>query len=590
MHPALPTLICLLVALCCAPAAQSAVARDPWPPRSSSDPVFVHLGEERWDEPDGANVLSKVVSESARYRPAMVTLSGDKAANGTAAALGAWRGFMAPYERAGIPYFAAIGNSDRRAPAGFRPGLQGLGLMPAGGSSLEPYKDVFADRPYPFGDGRPYGNPELARITRPGDDPRGASTHYFVDTGAVRWIFLDNSCWSISRCDAVQSPRFPDSEGSQGQFDWLERRAAEASRAGRTVFVVMHMPTRDPRDQSASAPESRMHVMGKRRSFPDNPRFEEVAERTGVDAVFVAHIKAQTLYKGQGRVPYYVDGGAGGSLHTKGPVGTDHGYWHGYRLVRVSRGRVLTDAVPIFVDGGITLQGAEVVQRGKLERYHAFGRQPVVDGPAKVEMLELRDPRPAGAQGEPVSGARNTLRSSTPIESLPAPARMFTSSNRFVLAPRAPRADDFRRHRRTQTKYGLFRARCPGRANMRVTSGFETTVKQVRVPSRPGPIARSVRVIARRTLRLRQRPRLAHPVVRVRLSQPAEVLVRARQRGKTIRVVKHICAGAGPLTVRWDGRTRRRGRLARAGAYRIEVEVRSDRRTIRRSRRVRVKR
>ncbi len=572
-------LVWLLGALLCAPAAQGAVAEDPWPPRPPREPLFVHYGEEHWNDADGGTILPKVVSESARYRPAMVTMSGDKASNGTRVELATWKRFMEPYDRAGIPYFPAVGNHDRLSPPGVAPGLQGLGAIPAGFSSFAPYREVFVDRPYPFGDAAPYGDPQLAGAARPAGEAPGASTHYVVDYGSVRWIFLDNSCWSISRCDAVQSPPFADPEGNQGQFEWLERRADEASRSGRTVFVVMHMPTRDPRDQRHSDPVAFRHVMGKSEAFADNPRFEQVAERTGVDAVFLAHIKGQSLYRARGRVPYYVDGGAGGELHTTGPVGTDHGYWHGYRLVQVSRGRVITDAVPIFVDGGITLRGADVVRPGALERYEAFGRQPVFSDPARVEMLELRDPR------RPAS-----VPTTTPVESLPAPARMFTSGNPLVLGPKAPAGDDVRRNPITQTKNGLFRGRCPGRTRVRVTSGHETTVRDVRVQSRPGPIARSVRVTARRMLKLRLRPRLRHRVARLHLAQGAEVLIRVRRRGRTVRTLKHACARAGRLTVLWDGRLRRRGRLVRGGRYQIEAKVRSDRRTIRRSRMVRVTR
>lgn len=125
---------------------------------------------------------------------------------------------------------------------------------------------------------------------------------------------------------------------------------------------------------------------------------------------------------------------------------------------------------------------------------------------------------------------------------------------------------------------------------MRVTSGYETTVKDVTVPSRRGPVARSVRVTTRRMLRMRLRPRLRHPVARLHLAQGAEVLIRVRRRGRTVRTLKHACVRAGRLTVLWDGRLRRRGRLVRSGRYQIEAKVRSDRRTIRRSRILRVTR
>src|SRR5688572_27327579 len=130
MPLALAIPVCLLLALACAPGAGAALADDPWPPADRSSPLFVHFGEERWDDSDGRAILAKAVSESARYRPAMVTLSGDKAGNGTAGNLGAWRTFMEPYESAGIPYFPAVGNTDRASPLGIAPGFQGLGPIP----------------------------------------------------------------------------------------------------------------------------------------------------------------------------------------------------------------------------------------------------------------------------------------------------------------------------------------------------------------------------------------------------------------------------------------------------------------------------
>lgn len=48
-------------------------------------------------------------------------------------------------------------------------------------------------------------------------DPVGASSHYAVEFGPVRWIFIDNSCFSIINCDPLQSPPFPDS-GVDGVF------------------------------------------------------------------------------------------------------------------------------------------------------------------------------------------------------------------------------------------------------------------------------------------------------------------------------------------------------------------------------------
>ena len=58
-------------------------------------------------------------------------------------------------------------------------------------------------------------------------------------------------------------------QSGEGQFDFLERVAQEGTDAGKVVFVVMHMPTQDPGDQSYRDPIARMHTMGKGTS-PDN--------------------------------------------------------------------------------------------------------------------------------------------------------------------------------------------------------------------------------------------------------------------------------------------------------------------------------
>jgi len=304
----------VLIVLGCAPAAGASVTTEPWPPASGPGQLFVHFGEEHFNDDD---------------------------------------------------------------------------------------RQIFADRPFPFGDGANYEGIGPARTAA---DPPGASSHYVADIGRVRWIFLDNSCWGLTDCDSTQSPAFPDEQGNTSQLGFLERNAAEARDAGLTVFVVMHMPTRDPRDQSYIDPTTFTHVMGKNSPVapgtPDNERFEAVAERTGVDGVFLGHIKGQFVYRGRGDVPYYIDGGAGGELYTEGPVGTDHGYWHGFRLVRVDGGKVTTDTVPIFVPGGIRLEGADSVRPAERSLYRAFGREPVFNDPAKVEALELRDPDPV----RPVQG------------------------------------------------------------------------------------------------------------------------------------------------------------------------------------------
>ncbi len=495
----------------------------PWPPDPRTGAFFVHFGEEHVNDDDGKRLLTKVVRSSSRYRPDLVTMSGDKANDGQADQFDLWATVMDIYDRRGVPWLAGVGNHDRTVPSGF-PG----GTFPL--ADLTTYQEYFAGRPYPMGDAKPY------RGIRAGGrkaDPAGAASHYYADVKGARWIFIDNSCFSIVLCDERQNPSGQNAGGDEGQYDFLERVATQAGSQGKRTFVVMHMPTRDPRDQLYAEPTSLQHTMGKGPlGTLDNTMFEQAAAESGVDGVFVGHIKGQFLYAGQGGVPYFIDGGAGGELYTEGPVGTDHGYWHGYRTIALRRGRIRTDAVPIFVRGSIRIPGSRRMTVGDRREFLAFGRQPVVIDPAKVDALELRDPDPtprsatadagfvvppallffapalllslalvartqrvriavpvfacaAGLAVAGVSAAQQSEPTSTPVESLPNPSRVWTSSNPGILKPIASRTDDPRRNARTQTTDGLFRARCPGRARLRVTSGFETKVKRIVVKGRP---------------------------------------------------------------------------------------------------------
>jgi hypothetical protein len=471
-----------------------------------------------------------------------------------------------------------------------------------------------------MGDGAQYDDPQISPRQRPADDPDGAASHYFVDYGNVRWIFIDNSCWEITFCNSFQLPSAQTQDG-EAQFDFLQRVAQEGTDAGKVVFVVMHMPTQDPGDQSYRDPIARMHTMGKGVS-PDNGTFESIAAQTGIDGVFVGHIKGQFLYRGEGEVPYYIDGGAGGELYTEGPVGTDHGYWHGFRLVRVDGDRIVTDTVPIFVQDGIRIEGPDSVPRGSDIQFQAFGKQPVFNHSAKVDSLELRDPDPQPASSSLLGGSAwyyarwfvppaaiflllgiatgATLRrrvrfvalpaslvglvavsavavaqqsepTSTPKDALPIPARIWTSSNPNVLKPAAAAEDDPRRDPATQTDSGAFAAVCPGKAKVRVTSGWEAQRKRVVSRSAAGKLVRRIKV-GRKT--------------RVKLRQPAEVEVRVKRRGRTIRTLADECVSR-KLKVRWNGRDRK-GRK-REGRFRVKVVVKSDRKPIRRQKRIRIR-
>ncbi|HWH45075.1 MAG TPA: hypothetical protein VNT32_10120, partial [Thermoleophilaceae bacterium] len=329
-----------------------------------------------------------------------------------------------------------------------------------------------------------------------------------------------------------------------------------------------------------------------------------------------------------GDIPYFIDGGAGGELYTEGPVGTDHGYWHGFRLVRVDGATITTDTVPIFVPDSIRIEGPDRVARGENVHLFGFGRQPVFNDPAKVEALELRDPDPRPRSGASLSGigqwallpgvlllllglaARTNLAArgglvtvlaiggfaavsvaqqeeptSTPKDVLPTPARIWTSADPSILRPVASHDDDPRRDAATQTDSGVFRAICPGTTYVELASGFEAQRKRVTSLSASGPIVRGFGRRAR-TLERGSQKRVAA----VRLNQPARVVARVRKGRRFVRTLSSSCVSRAKA-IRWDGRIESRGRLRRArpGLYTIDVRVRSDRKVELRRYRVRLR-
>ncbi|MGI8461521.1 MAG: metallophosphoesterase family protein [Solirubrobacterales bacterium] len=448
-----------LAGAACAAPALAARAKEPWPPAPKRGLFFAHFGEEHLDDDDGIRIFPRVIHDSARYKPDLVTTSGDKASDNSVENLSGWKEQMSFYDRKGIPYFAAVGNHDRS-----QSGTQGLGSS-ANGGDIAPYLEIFADRPYPFGDGPAVSEEGFEPVPRPATDPPGASTHYAVEAGAARFIFLDNSCFSFINCDPYQSPPLPTAAGDPTQYDFMRTQAKLASRENDLAFVVMHIPTQDPRP-GHSQPTAGAHTLGEGTS-PENATFEDAAFTAGVDGVFAGHIKGQWTYA-EKNVGYFIDGGAGGEVYV-GPgeeTGVDSGYWHGYRLVSVRGNRIrTTDTVPVFSDEGIVIEGPAELESGTTAEFSAIGKQPTEEGP-EVE-LELRDPSEEAPN----------------FANLPRPARIWTTSDPSVLAPLAAEKDDFRREERTQTITGMFRARCPGVARVTITSGWERRRTEVRVSS-----------------------------------------------------------------------------------------------------------
>lgn len=532
-------------------------AAAPWPPIPNGT-LFAHYGEEHFDDADGTRILTRVIRDTIAFDPALVTMSGDKDHNGLVETLGEWKRLMSAYDEAGVPFFPAVGNHDRTAKPGFPDGVDPTG-------SLQNYMDVFADRPYPFGDAPGYEDPEISPTERPAGDPDGASSHYFVDYGPVRWIFIDNSCFSIVNCDPLQNPPFPDADGNAGQYEFMASAAAEADAEGRLAFVVMHMPTQDDRP-GHTQPTPLPHTMGEG-SSPDNQLFEQSAAAAGIDGVFLGHIKGQWQYVGAGGVPYYTDGGAGGEVYVGSAeeTGVDSGYWHGFRLIDVEDGEVAyTDTVPVFAPGPLEIDGPRSIAVGERARLSAVGQQPTEEGP-NVE-LELREPDRSAANGE----------------TLPTPAYIWASKTQRVIRPVPAANEDPRADRKRQSVSGEFVGRCPGTAKAQIKSGWKRTAKTFTVASERGPIVGGIRRGARR-LERGKRLRL----VSVRLEQPARVIIEVERGGRSVKTLHSRCVRKpGAVVGSWSGYAG--GERVRGGRYWVTVRVPSDRKTVRESFSVRV--
>lgn len=451
----------------CPPAAQGDQARWPAAPEGGSFDI-VHFGEGHWNEGQGPETMPVLVQDVKAFEPEFVLFSSDIADTGTRDRLTCFRSIMGPLDRADIPWFNSPGNHDRVPVAG--PG----GVVSAG---IEEWRDVFADMPAPWGDG-PLPDARFRVGKGEDDDGKGASTHYYFDFAprgvaqGIRVIVLDNSMHSLSTSDTDQYPSVGAGKQDAAQLAFLERVAAEADEKGLLSWVVMHQPTRDPRDITNAHPSSYNHVMGKGAS-PDNAAFETIAQTTGVDAVFLGHIQGNALYEAGG-VEYYIDGGGGGSPYAMHTVGTDTGYYYGFRVMRVTpgpkRSAVRTYFVPL-VDR-ITIEGPSRAGVGDELLIQASARQPHdPDLPPRAGLLP----------NEPID---LELRRTEAGPEVPQLAYVWQTLDPDVLRPLGdeldPR-DDPSFDRATMTTTGQFEAVGVGVARVRILVGTASKTIRVRV-------------------------------------------------------------------------------------------------------------
>ena len=401
-----------------------------------------------------------LVQDVKAFDPDLIAFSSDIADIGTPDRLGCFRQIMRPIDVAGIPWYDSPGNHDRVAIAG--PGGVANG-------SIEIWRDVFSDMPAPWGDGKP-----PVGVTVPegeDDDGEGAATHYFLDYGpkgdpAFRLIVLDNSQHSLTTSDIDQYPAVGPGAKDASQLAFLQRAAADADAQGLASLVLMHQPTQDPRDLSNVHPTSLNHTMGKGLS-PDNRAFDLLASQNGVDAVLLGHIQGNVEYT-FGDTDYFIDGGGGGTPYARHEVGTDTGYYYGFRVLRFFQTGEGWDFRTYFVPlvDKLELTSPESITVGDEAEFAAAAIQPFdADLP----------PRLGGAANEAI---RLELRAPDAARmdraTVPELAYMWKVSDPSILKPIAGELDptgEPKFNADSMTTSGRFEALRPGTVKVTIMTG-----------------------------------------------------------------------------------------------------------------------
>lgn len=462
-----------------APASAAAPAAWPIPLAAQSHELFdfVHYGEGHHNEDGGPVANGEIFRQTNLYGAAFLAFSSDMATTGTEvqsfedyidggfSPICPKSQFSIPCQTPlQVPWFHSMGNHDREP-------LVGPGGLLSWENDI--YRQVFADNAGPWGEGPvPSG---FVGMDRGGES--GALTHYWVDYGPVRLIAIDNSCHSITTCDALtiveQGTGTPVGQHpAESQWDFLRRAAGEATAAGKLVFVFMHEPTRDPRYPLNVATISANHTMNKGVTA-DNQTFEALAAATGVDGVLLGHIKGNNTYEALG-VPYYIDGGGGGRPYLTTSLGTDFGGYYAYRLFRIGAGTIAGRWLIPLVDtfelrlGTQVVTGSITVPKGQRIDLDAIVIQPRCSKPGVCSnqeiRVELRPPRPpAGFES-----------------SVPQLAYVWHTSDPGVLAPVGSRVEPGF-DTATMSAEGAFDALETGTATVTIVTGWSRAQIQVTV-------------------------------------------------------------------------------------------------------------
>ena len=453
---------------CPPPIAPSSKALWPPPPGPGAFDI-AHFGEAHWNEGQGPKTMPILVRDIESFDPNLVLFSADIADTGSKDRLECFRAIMGPIQGADIPYFVSAGNHDRLPQAG--PG----GFF----GDIAVWREVFANMPAPWGDGKPAG-PEFILPEDEPDEGEGAATHYYFDYAPsggeplLRVIVMDNSLQSFESSDRDQFPAVGPGQRDINQLAFLDRVSADAQEKGLPTFVLMHQPTQDPRDLSNVHPISYNHTMSKGAS-PDNQAFDLIASRNEVDGVFLGHIQGNATYSVED-TRFYIDGGGGGSPYALTEVGTDTGYYYGFRIMRVQEGGDFSTFFVPLIDK-IQIRAPKKVAAKEEIELRAIATQPFDP--------EL-PPRFSGVENEAIQvELRQPDPSRADYENLPRLAYVWKVSNPKVLQPIADKANDPSDEpgfdQTTMTTSGRFRALKPGVVTVTILSGTHKRSVRIRV-------------------------------------------------------------------------------------------------------------
>jgi hypothetical protein len=435
---------------CPHPAAPAAAPAWPPPPAPGSFDI-AHFGEAHYNEGQGPLTVPLLVQDLIAYDPDLVAFSSDMADVGNLDRMTCFEEIMSPLQQAGIPWYDSPGNHDRTTIGNTFGGVLA--------DQIGPWRTTFADAPAPWGDG-----PLPPGVSVPAgedNDGAGAATHYYLDYKQTRLIVLDNSRHSFGQSDVDQYPAVGPLAKDASQLAFLHRTAQDAREKGLLAFVMMHQPTQDPRDQTYAYPISYNHTMSKG-ATPDNQAFDALAVATEVDAVLIGHILGNAQYE-VADVPYFIDGGGGGSPYTRDRTGVDTGYYYAYRLLRVHDDGFRTYVVPLVDHLEVTapataMTGSEITLAATAVQPFDPSlppRFPLM--PQAAIRVELRPPAPSLLD-----------------RGVPAVAYMWSSSDASVLRPVPGALDDASDpafDATTMTTSGRFTAVGPGTATITISTG-----------------------------------------------------------------------------------------------------------------------